>query len=51
MPFGMNFREHSGQQPAISHLLVAGGDLRTPGSVPEPATLALVGSALVGLAL
>jgi len=49
--FDINFLNNGGQQPTISHLLVAGGDTRTPGSVPEPATLALLGGALLGFAL
>jgi hypothetical protein len=49
--FDINFVNNGGQQPTISHLLVAGGDARTPGTVPEPATLALLGSALLGFAL
>lgn len=45
--FDINFLNNGGQQPGLSHLLLAGGNARTTRQVPEPATAALVATALL----
>lgn len=45
--FDINFVNNGGQQPGLSHLLLAGGNPRTTRQVPEPATAALVATALL----
>lgn len=49
--FAITFTNPGGQNPAISHLDIIGGDdvHINPLSVPEPTSIALLGSALVGL--
>jgi hypothetical protein len=48
--FDINFTNRGGQQPALSHLLLAGANpTEPPTSVPEPSSLVIVGSALLGL--
>jgi hypothetical protein len=46
--FDINFLNAGGQQPVLSHLLLAGGDPTTV-EVPEPATIALFGAGLLGM--
>ena len=48
--FTITFLNNGGQNPAISHIDVAGGDPTTPFlDVPEPASLALLGGGLLAL--
>lgn len=55
--FDVNFLNHGGQQPTLSHLLLSGGEVPScasncdPQQVPEPGTAALAGVALLGAAL
>ena len=58
--FDINFLNNGGQQPALSHLLLAGGATQacigcvptlTDIDVPEPATLAIFGAGMLGLGL
>jgi PEP-CTERM motif len=46
--FDINFVNNGGQQPNISHLLLAGSDPRSV-VVPEPGSLALLGSGFLGM--
>jgi hypothetical protein len=55
--FDINFLNNGGQQPTLSHLLLAGGATQacvgcvptTTADIPEPMTMALLGSSLIGL--
>jgi hypothetical protein len=52
--FDINFTNGGGQQPNLSHLLLAGGNAvpppnQQPDPVPEPATFAVLGAALAAL--
>jgi len=49
--FDINFLNNGEQQPDLSHLLLAGGNVGTPTNVPEPATLGLLGIGLASLGL
>jgi hypothetical protein len=49
--FDINFTNNGGQQPALSHLVLAGGNTTTTRQVPEPASVALVATMLIALAL
>ena len=56
--FDINFVNNGGQQPNISHLLLAGVVVGTPdqqcancASVPEPGSLALLGGGLTSLGI
>ena len=50
--FDINFLNGGGQQPALSHLTLTGGDVREVSSpVPEPISLAVFGAGMFGLGL
>ncbi len=47
--FDINFLNNGGQQPNLSHLLLAGGNAHPATPVPEPMSLAVLGAGLLGL--
>lgn len=49
--FDINFVNNGGQQPDISHLTLTGGNVSENTPVPEPVSLTLLGSGLLGLGL
>lgn len=49
--FDINFLNNGGQQPNISHLTLTGDDPPAPPEVPEPASLSIIGSALLAFGL
>jgi hypothetical protein len=49
--FDINFTKPNGQQPVLAHLLLAGGDPRTPTNVPEPSALGVLGASVFGLGI
>ena len=47
--FDINFTNNGGQQPNLSHLLLAGYNFQGVTSVPEPMSISLLGLGLLGL--
>ena len=46
--FDINFHNPGGQQPDLSYLTMTGGNMRGNTTVPEPASLALLGVGMIG---